>query len=160
MVSDRALFNRQSVDIVLDIGVESFHVFLCGGDAQTGVACEHLHFEIVGKVAVVLVVDKITGKKSHTPCTTFTCCLHDRDRRVEGGCKNTLSNTRSLEKTTMTGDAVNLDFLVVEEDVVAYLQTCHSCVKICAHEVGKVEAVCNGTHEQRTTFSKTGDRLA
>ncbi len=67
---------------------------------------------------------------------------------------------RSLEEAAVAGDAVNLDFLFVEENVVADFQTCHSRVDVGAHEVCKIEAVADGAHKQRATLLKPCDRLA
>ena len=60
----------------------------------------------------------------------------------------------------MTCYAVNLHFLVVEENVVAYLQHTNRSVEVSAHEVGKVELVVSRTNEHWTTFSQSSHWLA
>ena len=60
---------------------------------------------------------------------------------VEGCGKYALTHARSLEETAVSGNAVHLDLLVVEKDVVADLQARHGCVDVGTHEVGEVEAV-------------------
>ena len=60
----------------------------------------------------------------------------------------------------MARDAVHTDFLVVEQDVVAYFQHGHGSVEVGAHQVGQAELVRGRAHEQGTPFGQSGDGFA
>ena len=60
----------------------------------------------------------------------------------------------------MAGDAVNLDLLLLQEDVVADLEHAYGGVQDRTHEVGQVEAIGRGAYEERTAFGKSCDGLA
>ena len=116
--------------------------------------------QIVGERFVILIVNHISGEKGYTPCSTFSCCLHYGDRRVDGGSEDALTDAWSLEQTTVTGDAVHLHMLVLEEHVVADLQHGNGCIEVGADEVGEVKLVACCAYEHRTTLLQSSDRLA
>lgn len=107
--------------IAFYICVESSY-FLSGWcNLDTLVACEYVLVQIIGERFVVLIVNHISGEKGYTPCSTFSCCLHYRDGRVDGGSEYALTYAWSLEQTTVTGYAVHLHMLFLEKHVVADL---------------------------------------
>ena len=59
----------------------------------------------------------------------------------------------------MTGDAVNLDLLFLEQDVVTNLQHTDGTIEVGAHKVGQVELIAGRANEHRTTLGQTCYRL-
>ena len=60
----------------------------------------------------------------------------------------------------MTGDAIHLDFLFLQQDVVTNLQYADGTIQMGAHKVSQVELVAGRTNEHRTTLGQTCYRLA
>ena len=60
----------------------------------------------------------------------------------------------------MTGDAVNLDLLFLQQDIVTNLEYADGTIEVCAHKVGQVELVACRADEHRTTLGQTCYRLA
>ena len=60
----------------------------------------------------------------------------------------------------MTGDAVNLDLLFLEQDVVTNLEYTDGTIKVSTHKIGQVELVAGRANEHWTTLSQTCYRLA
>ena len=60
---------------------------------------------------------------------------------MKGSSQHALTNTGGLEVTTVAGDAVNADLLLLEQNVVTNLQHTDSTIEVGTHEVGKVELV-------------------
>ena len=82
-------------------------------------------------------VDEVRCQERHTPRTTFACGLHDGDGQVEGGGEDALAHLGSGEEATMAREAVYLNLLVFEQDVVANLEHGHGAIEVGAHEVGQ-----------------------
>ena len=135
------MLDGEAVVVGLDVGIETCYIGRVGCDFHTGVTEEYFLIEVFGQSETFGVVDHISCKECHTPCATFASCLHDRDRRVEGGSKYALSHTFGLEKTTVASEAVDGHILFFEKDVVAEFEDSYSGIEVCTHEVGEVEAV-------------------
>ena len=59
----------------------------------------------------------------------------------------------------MSCDTVNLDFLLLEQNVITNLQYADGSVEMGTHEVSEVELIVSRTHEHRTSFSESCNRL-
>ena len=59
----------------------------------------------------------------------------------------------------MSCDTVNLDFLLLEQNVITNLQYADGAVEMGTHEVSEVELIVSRTHEHRTAFSESCNRL-
>ena len=59
----------------------------------------------------------------------------------------------------MTGDAVNLNLLFLEQNIVTNLQHANGTVEVGTHKVGEVELVAGRAYEHRTTLGQTCYRL-
>lgn len=125
----------------LNVLVEASYVLWIWSYLYASVACEDYILEVVGKVEVVRVVDAVVSQEGNTPGTAFTCSLHHRDRRVESSSEDLLTYDWSLEQTAMTGDAIHLYVLLLEEHVVAELEHSHGAEEVGTHQVSEVEAV-------------------
>ena len=60
----------------------------------------------------------------------------------------------------MTGDAIYLNLLFLQQDVVTNLQYADGTIQMGAHKVSQVELVAGRAHEHRTTLGQTCYRLA
>ena len=80
MIIDCSLLDSEVCLIVFKITVESFYILRCRRDRCTCVASKYNLIEIVCQRKFSRVVDNIGSKECDAPCTTFTSCLHDRDR--------------------------------------------------------------------------------
>ena len=60
----------------------------------------------------------------------------------------------------MTRYAVHLHVLLLQKDVVTYLQHADGAIELGTHEVGEVELICSRADEERTTFCQARHRLA
>ena len=116
------LLDAETSLVVLDVLVEAFHILGGGGDFNTGVAGKDYAVEILVEGQSLGVVYQIGCQQGHTPRASFAGGLHNRDGRVDGGGKDALTYTCGLEETSVAGDAVDLDLLFVEEDVVTNLE--------------------------------------
>ena len=111
--------------------------------------------EIVCQRQPFLVANEIAGQQRDAPCPAFARRLHDGDGRVERSGENALPHTLGLEQSAMSGDTVNADALLVEQDIVAYLQYSHGREELGTHEVGQVERVLGRANKQRPTFGQS-----
>ena len=116
---DGRFLNGQSGLVILNVGIESGHVFCRGRNFDTGISGEHLFVKEIGKGLSLHVVHQIRGQQSNAPCAAFPGCIHHRNGRIDGCGKDALAYAFGAKQTSVTRDAVNFDFLFLEQNVVA-----------------------------------------
>ena len=122
LVGYSCLLDGKTSLVGFDVLVETCYVFCCRSDFYTCIAGKYLLVEVISQAQLLSIVDEVACEQGNTPSTTFACSLHDRDRGVDGCCENALTYTLGLEQTAMTGNAVYLYLLVLEQYIVANLQ--------------------------------------
>lgn len=92
-------FSTAAFSIARPLAYVSINFSYPSTSSATGIhSCSHCIMEyfvlkIICQRFLVLFLNKVIGKQCDSPCTTFTCCLHNINRCIDCSCKDSLSNT-------------------------------------------------------------------
>ena len=100
---------------------------------------EYFVLKIICQRFLVLFLNKVIGKQCDSPCTTFTCCLHNINRCIDCSCKDSLSNTFCLKQSAMSHHSIQCNMFFFQKDIHSCLQCSKRSIKMHSHKVCKIK---------------------